>query len=223
VDADAFRKILTVESGSGGTSNDPQKPSVEGALRGDSGGPAYQHTANGLEVVGVLSTGSLAITGSFSGRNVYTHVSHYAPWIIDSIARLKSGSHMSQPVKGLHYVVEKNGTSHFSITVSNSTDANHICHVSISASVLYPQMERSEKLSLTKNIADTESSTTLMFTVPGKNSPKSYLTFFAQRKTVDRPYKDFLIRAQCDNAPPTPIEKATLSNEIERELREAGY
>jgi hypothetical protein len=223
VDADAFRKILTVESGSANPSHAPQNPSTEGALRGDSGGPAYQNTSGGLEVAGVLSTGSLAATGSFNGKNVYTHVSHYASWISDSVARLKRGSQASQPVTGLYYVVEKKGASQFSITVTNSTDANHVCHVSVSASVLFPQMERSEKLMLTKNLSDTESSNTLLFSLPGKNSQTPFLTFFAQRKTTDRPYKDFFVRAQCDSAPPSPVEKASLGNELEQELRAAGY
>jgi secreted trypsin-like serine protease len=223
VENDSYRKILTVESGSTQGSGSSQNPTPEGALRGDSGGPAYQNTSAGLEVVGVLSTGGVATSGTFNGKNVYTHVAHYAPWVADSVTRLKSGAQASQPVTGLSYLVEKKGTSHFSITVTNTTEAHHVCHVSVSATVLYPQMERTEKLALTRNPTDSESSLTLLVTLPANGTQNPYATFFVLRKTPDRPYKDFLVRAQCDSAPPSAMIKAALSNEMERELRAAGY
>jgi secreted trypsin-like serine protease len=59
-----------------------------GACAGDSGGPLFRDSPEGLRLRGVLSVGSLDAKGRCSGRSIYTDVCEYQEWIAEARSAL---------------------------------------------------------------------------------------------------------------------------------------
>ncbi len=216
VEVDSYRKMLTVEAG-------VNAGITTGALRGDSGGPAYVSENGTLRVAGVLSTGTVGATGSFNGKNIYTLATPYAPWIQSTLDLVNSGKTIQDPVQGIQYLVSKHDPSTFAITVENTNSVAHICNIKISASVVFVNMERTEKLKLKKVPSEKAEADSITVSLAARDpSPtaekKSYTTVYAERTQATRPYKDFVVRAQCDSAPASAPVSAVLTTELQKEL-----
>jgi hypothetical protein len=209
---DAYRKVIV-------TQNSETNPS--GAMRGDSGGPAFARRDTALELAGILSTGT-SVAGRYSGKNTYTSVAQHVKWIFDNISKIRNPNIRVEPVAGISALADRLNDNLYSILILNKENQSHWCSFQISGFIIMPNMERSANLVL-QQTADPaggqDATTTLARNIPAaENGINGSTTFFAQRPILGRPVGNISIVSQCDDAPPSLAQKVLLSDVLNREL-----
>jgi hypothetical protein len=217
LEKDAYRKVIVTQS---------TDANVSGAMRGDSGGPAFVRRDGALEVAGILSTG-YSVGGRFAGKNTYTSVAQHRGWIEENLAKIRDPNVRVDPVTGLGGMVERESDTLYRIIITNRINEAHWCSFRLSAYVVYPSMEKRAELVLqpAREIPDGQTvSTTLSHNVPAAgNGSGGSAIFYAQRPIPGRPVRDVTMVTQCDDAPAAQAQKLVLSAELTRELEETGF
>jgi secreted trypsin-like serine protease len=212
IEKDSYRKVIVTQS---------TDSEVSGAMRGDSGGPAFRYRDGVPEVVGILSTG-YSVGGRFAGKNTYTSVAQHQSWISDSIAKIRDPNVQVEPFMGLVALVERKSDKLYTIIVTNKTSEQHWCSFRVAGFIVFPAMEKRAELVLQAgdSIVDGQDVTTSFSrNIPAQADGAAGSTiFYAQRPIEGLPVRDFTMVTQCDDAPVSPAQKMFISDELQREL-----
>ncbi|MEI8026017.1 MAG: trypsin-like serine protease [Pseudomonadota bacterium] len=210
--SDEAKRILEFQS----VDSDPQ-----GGMPGDSGGPAYLRNGDNLQLAGVLSTqGTSGPENRFNGHNVYTNLGFYRSWLQVSVAKIRDPNFRPDPIQSLSYLIGKVDNSTYSVGVTNNGPEFHACTIRVSANVLLSTGEKSMDLSLKNSPYAAQTSEVALVRLEGKSSHSrgNFANIFAMRPETGKVVGNFMITSQCDEALPSPQQKAEVTSQVQAEL-----